>query len=609
MKQRLNIVIRYIVFWFLFFELSRCFFLLYNISFTKELSFGVIIHTFTSGFQHDASMLGYIASLTSLGLILSLFVKNNRVTEILFKTITLVLLVPFSLVTVADAELYRNWGYRMDCSALQYLALPKEALSSIPLWHLLILLVAVGVIVFAFYVLYKKYVAVLFQRILPASKWFCGIFLIIIGLSIIPIRGGLSVAALRTGTVYFCSEPFANHAAINDHWHFLNSFVYSKNEVADVFMDEAECDAICNSLLQNNSASPVQLITSKRPNIILFILESFTASQIEVLGGKTGITPQLDSIAHSGVLFSNCYSNGSKSEMGIVSILSGYPAQPTTAIIKYTEKMEKLPYLSKVFDSLGYNLSFFHGGDIRFGNMNSYFRNGGFEKCVTINDFSEKDCNSKWGAFDHVVCNRLFKDLHTEQSPFFAVCYTLSSHEPFEVPMKSKFYAEDEYSKFLNSVHYADSCLGDFMRKAKQESWWNNTLVIFVSDHGARMPHTILSSDPKKYHIPMIWAGGVVEKDTVIADLVNQCDLPMMLCNQLGIPSARFTFSKDVLSGDKPFAYYSYNNGCGYLRDNQFFVWDNESSSIIDKSENIADTTILQGKAFLQKITTDFCRK
>lgn len=610
MKRRLAYSLAYAIFWLLFFEASRAFFLIYNYALTTTVSFPTTLHTFVSGFSHDVSMLGYLVEMSLLVMCISVFLQNpENFVKKTMKTVTLIVLIPFSYLTVVDAELYRNWGYRTDCSVLQYLSMPKEAFSSIPLWHSALLLVLFAVLAYLFYRLYKKLVEPILTGIDKISIPNSLIFIILMGLTVIPIRGGFGVAALRTGSVYFSTVPFANHAAINDHWHFLYSFGYSRKEKADIFMEQSECDSICSDLLHSAHRQPISLLNTKRPNVLLFILESFTAPELSVLGGES-VATNLDSIARFGVLFSNCYSSGTKSEMGIVSILSGYPAQPTTAIIKYTEKAEKLPYLSKIFDSLGYNLSLYHGGDIRFGNMNSYFRNGGFENCVTRYDFDSKEGTAKWGIYDHVVFNRMFEEMKDFKEPFFTVCYTLSSHEPYDVPMKSKFYGVDDYSKFQNSVHYTDSCIGDFMRKARNEKWWNNTLVVFISDHGSR-----ISKDPKpvsaleKYHIPMIWTGGAVTHDTIVTEILSQCDFPMMLCNQLELPSEEFTFSKDILRGDKPFVFYAFKTGFGYMRNDQAISWDNTNSQIISATDNLQDTTIRQGKAFLQKVTTDFCEK
>ena len=107
----------------------------------------------------------------------------------------------------------------------------------------------------------------------------------------------------------------------------------------------------------------------------------------------------------------------------------------------------------------------------------------------------------------------------------------------------------------------------------------------------------------------MIWSGGAIRKDTVIDNLLCQCDFPKMLCNQLNINSEQFVFSKDALKSDNAFAFYAFNNGFGYLREKQSFSWDNTNSQIIEQSENLQDTTILQGKAVLQKVTIDFCEK
>lgn len=610
MKSRLQLLLFYALFWLMFFEFSRMLFLVYNHTLTAGLDWGTIFQTFVSGFSHDASMIGYIVELTLILLCVSIFVKDNGKIKIALNALTLLLLVPGAIITVCDAELYRNWGYRMDSSVLQYLATPKEAMASTPLWHIALLFLLVVAIVAGFYILYKKWIATHCNKFEYTNYLTLTIFVVLMGVMIIPIRGGLSVATLRTGTVYFSKKTFANHAAINDQWHFLSSVFSSKKDEANVFMEESECNSICDKLLYSKQQKPTQLITNKRPNIVIFILESFTASQISVLGGQKGVTPNLDSIANSGILFSNCYANGTKSEMGIASILSGYPAHPTAAIMKFNEKAEKLPYLSHLFDSLGYSLALYHGGDIRFGNMNSYFRYGGIEHCVTIDNFGLEAKATKWGALDHVVLSRMFSDLHTEKQPFFTVCYTLSSHEPFNVPMESEFSGPGEYSKLLNSVHYSDSCIGDFMRRARLEPWWDNTLVIFISDHGSRITEDAqIVSSQDKFHIPFIWTGGVVATDTVISELVAQCDFPMMLCNQLDLPSAQFSFSKDILRGDEPFAFYAYNNGMGYLRGNQSFSWDNVNAAIIKKTDNLHDTTLQQGKALLQKVTTDFCRK
>ena len=85
---------------------------------------------------------------------------------------------------------------------------------------------------------------------------------------------------------------------------------------------------------------------------------------------------------------------------------------------------------------------------------------------------------------DHIVLNRFFENLQKEQQPFFATLFTLSSHEPYDVPMAPRFKGNDETTLFKNSVAYTDSTIGVFINRLKKDPLWQNTLIVFVADHG-----------------------------------------------------------------------------------------------------------------------------
>ena len=65
---------------------------------------------------------------------------------------------------------------------------------------------------------------------------------------------------------------------------------------------------------------------------------------------------------------------------------------------------------------LGYKTSFYYGGDLNFGNMNTYLRNAGITNIVDGSEFDKKDWNSKWGAHDHVLIERFTNDLKNKQT-------------------------------------------------------------------------------------------------------------------------------------------------------------------------------------------------
>ena len=86
-----------------------------------------------------------------------------------------------------------------------------------------------------------------------------------------------------------------------------------------------------------------QLLNTQRPNIIFIILESFSTHLMETFGGQPNVAVNMDKFAKEGILFSNFYGSSFRTDRGLASIISGYPGQPSTSIMKYPEKTDKLP--------------------------------------------------------------------------------------------------------------------------------------------------------------------------------------------------------------------------------------------------------------------------
>lgn len=603
MTQRIVTILKYYLFWIIFFIINRLFFVLYNFSQTAELTVKTVVQCFISGLKLDVSMGGYVTVLFAL--VVALTIKSKPViTKNINGFFTIFFIIIFSIIGICDCELYRNWGFRMDCGILSYLKTPKEAAASTPIWLIILFVIWVSVYCWANIKTYNYFIGTKLSQLKPTQWYALPLIVFIAAIFIIPIRGGFGMP-IRSGSVFFSQHQFANHAAINVQWNFCNSFRYTKKQQKVSFMPQEQADSLVSALTYTNTVSK-KLLKNTRPNVLIMIMESITAKAVGCIGSKISATPNLDSISHHGILFTNCYASGDRSDKGIVSILSGYPAQPTTSIMKTTEKAEKLPHISQKLHAEGYQSSFYYGGDIDFANMRSYFIMGKHNYLVSINDFSKSDMNSKWGAHDHVVLNRWFSDINNMKQPFYSTLFTLSSHEPFDVPHKSHFDKTDDESLFLNSIHYTDSCIGDFVRKASLEPWWDNTLLIMVADHGSRHPHNSALSDPQRYHIPMIWIGGALNvTDTTIDKFVSQIDIATMLLNQLEIDNKEFCFGKDVINGSNGFCFYAYNNGYGYLTDSVQFTYDITSTKI-SANDTINTKTIMQSQAFLQTLLNDF---
>lgn len=608
MKQRLIYLFKISLFWILFSTVSRVIFLVYNYSFASQVPVKEVFYAFVYGLKLDISITGYILFFLSLFMA---FVApfGESINRLVTRVYSLVFIIISSVITIADIELYRNWGFRIDSTVLLYLESPKESLVSTPIGLLVFLFSLIGFLAWLAYYLYIRFVDKSLKELKPVKWYYAPLFLLISASMIIPIRGGFGIAPINQGSVYFSSFQFANHVALNAPWNFGRSLTTMNRKQSVSFMsDEDALENFDGLFIKKEYETQTQLIKKGTPNIVIIILESFTSSVVESLGGLPKVTPQLDKLTQEGVLFTNFYANGDRSDKGIVSILSGYPAQPTTSIIKYIKKTEKLPYLSHELENIGYSTGFYYGGEINFANMNSYFVSGGYDTIVSLDNYSKSELNSKWGAHDHVTFNRFFDDLDRTKDPFFRVMFTLSSHEPFDVPHKSQFNEVGDESKFLNSVNYTDSCLGEFIQKAKHTDWWNNTWFILVADHGSRLPGDKPYSSPEKFRIPMLWLGGAIITDTIINKTSSQIDIPLMIGNQLNKDFDNFGFSKDVLNTQDGFAFFVYNNGFGFFNDSTGFVWDNTANNYLINSD-ISLKEENEGKAFMQILLNDFNEK
>nr|WP_236049414.1 LTA synthase family protein [Hymenobacter negativus] len=357
----------------------------------------------------------------------------------------------------------------------------------------------------------------------------------------------------------------------------------------------------------------VSYLNEAKPNVLFIILESFTAKLVGSTGGEPGVTPTLDSLARTGILFNNLYAAGDRSQKGLVSLLSGYPNQPTTSIIKFPRKTEHLPHLCRVLASAGYRSHYYYGGELAFANMKSYLQTAGYEKFTERSDFAAADQNSKWGAHDGVLFDRLLSDLDQQQQPFFVTAFTLSSHEPFDVPMKTKFPGKDEASLFRNSVYYTDRELGRFLRAARQQPWYAHTLLVLVADHGHVQPGNSANQSPGKFHIPLLFAGGALKQEArgqVISTIGSQTDVAATLLRQLNMPATDFVWSRDLLARHPvSFAHYCFNNGFGDVSPSGQVTFDNVSRMVWERDAAVPDAQLQLGKALEQVSLEDFARK
>lgn len=597
--------------WVLFFQGARGLFFAYQLLSGTPVSPALLGQAAWHGLPMDISMTAYLLVVPTLLLMGTARHWYWYRTALLYFTYFVSVLV--ALIVTSDLEVYKAWHFRLDTTPLTYLNHPREALASAgasPLWVLVFIFMILGILLVSVqrWLIFRQ-----LARFGPASRWLTTLlFLFLTAALIIPIRGGLQLAPMNQSSVYFSTDNFANQLAVNATWNFFSSVVKSPGRQSNPFvaMKDEKARSFRNALQPTSHGIIPVLRSDIKPNVLIIMWESLTSKVVASVGGLPDITPRFDSLARQGVLFTNLYASGDRSAKGIVAILSGYPAQPTTSIITIPTKTASLPSLPRTFKARGYHNSFYYGGETEFSNIKSYLLQQGFEKIIDHKDFDESEKNSKWGAHDHVVFNRLLSDLDSSRVPFFTTLFTLSSHEPFEVPRATVIPGDDSEHKFLNSLHYTDASLGNFIEKAKSKPWWNNTLVVILADHGHPLPQTN-GGRSDEFRIPMLWLGGALAAGGLRVDsLGSQTDLAATLVNQLGYDTTKFAWSNDLFRKNRrPYAFYSFNNGFGWVRPGGTLVYDNVGKREVETRGTLDSKERETGKAYLQLLFGDYLKR
>lgn len=592
MRKSLFIFLRIYFSLIFIFVCEKIFFMLYYHSIYGNYSFREWGNVLLHGLSLDASVAGYLSVLPGLLLVASPWL-GRYYKYMLLRGYFIGICGLFGVIFVSDMALYQYWGFRLDSTPLFYLASPKEAFASVGTGFLFLGLAAIMVHSLLFYALFKFFVLRYCLKSNEASpnaeplkkRILCSLVLFVLTASLfIPIRGGFSVSTMNVGKVYFSNEMPLNHAAINPCFSLLESLLRSEDFSSLYrFMPPEEAARIFSKLVDMPVVDPLpSLFEVHRPNIVVVFLESFMASVVEPLGGERGVTPHLSRRCGEGVLFTNLYANSFRTDRGIVSVLSGYPAQPTTSIMKYPQKSQSLPSISRSLHEVGYTTRYYYGGDADFTNMRSYLMGQGIGEIISQDDFPLNYRTTNWGIPDHFLFQRAAQDLkEVQETPFFYVIQTSSSHEPFKVP-SHRF--KDPYR---NAVHYTDSCLNQYLVELERSPYWENTVVLLVADHHYGGFEGEPRDDVERRRIPALLIGGAVRKPLRVETCASQIDLAATLLYQLNLPHDEFRFSKNILNPVSPhFAFFAYPDCAGIVSTDSTYVQDNAAGTVLAQRKN-----------------------
>ena len=604
MKKRIAYISLYFFTVLLIFILQKPLFMLYNGSIEKGFGFADYMQVMVHGASLDAATAGYLTAFPFLLVLISIWFRKFPLKKILYGYYILAAAL-ISIIFVVDMALYTFWGFKLDASVFLYIDSPKEALASVSVGFILLRVLAILLLIaLNSWVLLKITPSVLTatrKRIAGTAG-----MLLLGGVLFIIIRGGVTESTSNIGQVYFSNEPFLNHSAVNPDFSLLSSMGKSQDFASEFnFFDEEKRAALFDGLYPTTDGdSIIQVLNTKRPNILIILMEGFGGAFVEPLGGLPDVTPHFNRLSKEGVFFTNCYANSFRTDRGTVCTFSGYLGLPTASVMKIPAKSRTLPAIAEGLSKAGYKTDFLYGGDINFTNMKSYLLSTGYQRLTANTDFSlAEQTSNAWGVNDDITFEYLYNQLRNrkEEGPWHTAFLTLSSHEPFEVPYHR---LED---KIPNAFAYTDECLGKFVNRLKQTPAWKDLLVICLPDHGFYYPREGSNAMPRFYHIPLLWLGGAVKQPMQVDKIMNQTDLAATLLGQLGLEHTAFTFSRNVLGSDYkyPFAFYSFNNGFSFRDSTGVTVFDNNSGSILFDEPEADESRLDKGKAILQTVYDD----
>ena len=604
MKKRIAYIVMFFMTVLLVFVCQKPFFMLYNAAAEKGVVFSDYLQVMWHGVSLDAAVCGYLVAVPFLLTLISVWFHKIPLRKLLLPYYAVIALL-VAVVFVVDMGLYPFWGFKLDESIFLYLDSPEEALASVSTGFLLVRVLLMVMLALLLVWLMLKVTPRKFKAV--KNRFLATLVMLLIGGGLfVIIRGGVTESTSNVGRVYFSSNQFLNHSAVNPAFSLLSSMGKSKDFASEFnfFEEEKRAELFAGLYPVTDGDSLVQVLNTDRPNVLLILMEGFGGVFIEPLGGLPNVAPNLNRLSEEGIFFTNCYANSFRTDRGTVCTLSGYLGLPTASVMKIPVKSRTLPAISEEMLKAGYATDFLYGGDINFTNMKSYLLSKGYQKLTADTDFSLAErASNVWGVNDDITADWLLKQLkeRTGEERWFTTYLTLSSHEPFDVP-----YSRLE-EKIPNAFAYTDECLGKLIDGLKQSEIWEDLLIVCIPDHGYCYPQGSVDRGGEYSKIPMLWLGGAVKEPMRIDKLMNQSDLAATLLGQLGLDHSLFTFSRNILGSDYvyPFAYHT-SGGIFTFRDSTGVTgYDTKANSVSYEEPSPSMERLEKGKAILQSVYDD----
>jgi phosphoglycerol transferase MdoB-like AlkP superfamily enzyme len=621
-----------------FFALYRLLFLLTYMKMIRVSPIGEILNSFWIGFRFDSVILSAIVLPLMLISMLPFIGFAKKVVRTIFVVVLSVIFGLIFLISTADLAFFDHFGSRMNYWAIEYIEYPGlflySAVSHAGFWKLFALWVVItAVFIFVIRKIFRKV-----ARFRPSAGILSqtAVYILATALLVFGVRGRIGMKALDWGTAFFSENHIINQLSLNSVFTLFHSVyeelkdgraLFGQTESRFAFYDDTEAYATVIDMLGLTDSETLGDFSLKHrirggelreyyPNVVIIIMESWSADHIGALGAPFGITPAFDNLSSQGILFSNFYANGIRTNRGIPAVLCSFPSLPGRSIMKRYAADYPFRSIADILKEHGYTSIFAYGGDIEFDNMRGFLKAFGYDRFYSEDDFGKENRLGKWGIPDHIVFNDLVTGITRFPRPFNLTIMTLSNHEPYLIP-DDRFRIYDDSvpdSKILNTFYYSDWAVGNFIDCLRQYPVFDSTIFVFTADH---YPHQSSKHplDPNNFHIPLlIYAPGILGTEgRIIERAASQVDVVPTVAGLLDLETEIYVWGRDQLSlpeNDPGFAVIADGAKLGLIEGSKFFFhWIDATKKLHDLSDepyleqNLADS--LPDTAFLMETRLD----
>lgn len=621
MKKYIVTLLKVLIFFLVLFESMRLIFAFYYWDFilVEKVPLTEVLKCFVKCIPIDIATASYMMVLPAIAMFIGICV-NDKTNFKWMRWYFYIIIAVYVLIVMGEVGIYGEWRTKLNYKALLYLKHPDEVIRTASTSQTVRLLTSWGAFTILFCWWYYKWVEPTDklddQRKPPFIQYPVAIILIL-GLLFLGMRGGFNAIPISTSSGYFSNYKLANVISVNPAYNLLENMtnVHQMNERNNFsYMPSEKAEEITKKTHQVDCDSTVYHISKiEKPNIMIVLLESWSADLVESLGGDPSVTPNFHEMEKEGLLFTNIYASANRSEQAQANIFGGLPGIPLTTITNHPEKYYAVPSLLTPIDSMGYYTSYYYGGELNYANILSYLRYNEFDKIVDHKDVDAGFHSGKLGYHDTDMLPWVAKQMTEQPEPFFTTVFTQSSHSPYDYP---KVLEKLDWLKlepdYMNSAHYVDFALKLFIDAAKNEPWYENTIFIFVADHSHETEKNYPLESFEYHQIPLLITGEPLQdslRGTTFDKICSSLDIPATMLAQFGIKHEQFIWSKDVFNCCyRPFAFFELGGGFGWKTNEGSFVYSNMyGPTKVTLPAEVRDSIVEQGQAYMQRHFELFC--